>query len=148
MPLTPVQGRFTATYSRRFTDGWEFGNLLGGIMALQLQVLSGHVPATLGDVVTFTFNPGNFVATTGLLLYMINTRQGNRGYRIDLNGKEGDLFSLPPGSHFATLAMAISPIGFGVNTLQFVSVGPSEPPMDILHVVVLFDDTLRKTVKN
>ena len=117
-------------------------------MALQLAVLRGHVPATLGDVVTFTFNTGNFAAEAGLLLYMINTREGDRGYRIDLNGQEGDLFSLPPGSHFATLAMAISPIGTGMNRLQFVSVGQSGPPMDILHVVVLFDDTLEKTVTN
>src|SRR5262249_12284685 len=110
--------------------------------ALRLAVLSGHVPATLGDVVTFNFDsPGEErIRPTGVLFYMINTREGNRGYTIDVNGQQGDLWSLPPGSHYATLCTSVEPLNsFRNNVLQFRSVGPTQPPMDILHVVLLYE---------
>jgi hypothetical protein len=110
--------------------------------ALRLAVLSGHIPATLGDVITFNFDPPGEerIKETGVLFYMINTRDGNRGYRIDVNGHEGDLWSLPPGSHYATLCTSVGPLNrVNNNVLQFRSVGPTDPPMDILHVVLLYE---------
>ena len=110
--------------------------------ALRLAVLSGHVPQSLNQPITFNFDPPGDprIMPTGVLSYMINTRDGNRGYTIDVNGVQGDLWSLPPGSHYTTLSTSVGPLKmFGANVFQFTPVGPTQPPMDILHVILLYE---------
>jgi hypothetical protein len=102
--------------------------------------ISGAVPNTLGDVVTIPFGlpvvPRNGV---GILFYMVDTREGNRVYRIDMNGQPFSQIALPIGDYFATLHTSVGQLG-RVNNLQFESIGPSVPPLDILNIVLFYED--------
>ena len=102
--------------------------------------ITGAVPVTLGEVVTLAVGlPDVPSGGVGLLFYMIDTREGNRTYRIDMNGQPFSQIALPPGDYFATLHTRVGQLG-QVNNLQFESIGPSAPPLDILNVVLFYED--------
>jgi hypothetical protein len=107
---------------------------------LRYKMISGATPATLGEVVTFTFGlPSIPQNGTGILFYMIDTREGNRNYRIDINGSEQCKISLPIGSYFATLHTEVGHLGLA-NVVQFESEGAPGPPLDILNVALLYEE--------
>ena len=89
--------------------------------------LSGHVPDTLGEVVEYSFNPGNVLGDFGFLSYMIDT-QGGSGYGIDLvfrgTGTEQRMkaisISLPPVRLYTSLITVIPLRDNLPNRVQFV----------------------------
>src|SRR4030095_3572677 len=106
----------------------------------KFKVISGEIPSTLGEVVTFNFELPTMPRTeTGLLSYMVDTREGNRGYRINLNGHLQSRISLPTGDHFAVLHSAVEHLG-QANALQFESDGVPGPSLNILNVVLFYED--------
>ena len=116
-------------------------------------ILSDHVPRTLtaqGEPVEFRFTIGQALGY-GILFYMLNGQGAEGwGYTIDLNDRQGNLFSLPPVrlycSFCSTLGPPLEPLRDfsntsnnprGLNTLRFTPVGAG-PPLDILHVVIQY----------
>src|SRR5262245_48813525 len=112
-------------------------------MATLYCMLSDHVQRALGNRYgqrgTFTFNPGAAPVGYGVLFYMLDG-QGGRGYRIDLNEREGPLYSTPPIRLYTTLHTTLGPplekFKHDTNHLHFTAVGAG-PPINILHVVLL-----------
>ena len=103
--------------------------------------ISGAVPGTLGEVVSFSFRaPTTPRDNAGLLFYMIDTREGNRVYRINMNGVEQSQIALPPGDYFATLHTHVGNVEGGDNVVQFESPGQAVPTLDILNVVLFYED--------
>jgi hypothetical protein len=112
---------------------WEDG-------IVKFKLITGAVPETLGEVVTLNFGLADPPKSgTGLLFYMVDTREGDRAYRIDMNGNMECKIVLPRGNNFATLHTKIGHIG-RVNVLQFESEGALGAPLDILNVVLLYGD--------
>jgi hypothetical protein len=106
-------------------------------MALRFVPISGAVPSTLGEVVTFNFGlPGVPRNGVGYLFYMVDTRDGDHTYRIEINGNEECKIALPHGNNFATLNTEVGHLG-RANVLSFESDGG--PPVDILNVVLFCD---------
>jgi hypothetical protein len=104
------------------------------------KVISGAVPETLtsGQAVTFNFGlPDVPDRGSGLLFYMVDTREGEHAYRIEISGSFQCKIALPKGNNFATLHTPIGHLG-QVNVLQFASEG-GVAPVDILNVVLFYD---------
>jgi hypothetical protein len=107
---------------------------------LRYKVITGATPHTLGEVVTLNFGLPNVPRRgTGLLFYMVDTREGDRAYRIDINGNAQSKIALPPGNNFATLHTEVGHLGTA-NVLQFESEGALGAPVDILNVVLFYED--------
>jgi hypothetical protein len=102
-------------------------------------ILSDHIPLQLSDdgPVEFSFLVGRVIGY-GTLFYMLDG-EGGRGYRVDLNGRQGPLFSPPPVRLYCSFCTTLGPplqlLKDGRNKLQFTSVGAG-PPLHILHVVL------------
>jgi hypothetical protein len=113
--------------------------------------LSDHIPLTLtaqGEPVEFEFQVGRALGH-GILFYMLDG-EGGLGYTIDLNGRQGPLFSTPPVRLYCSFCTTLGPpleplrdfsdtsnMPRGLNRLQFTPVGAG-PPLNILHVVVQY----------
>ena len=107
-------------------------------MTLRFIPISGAVPSTLGEVVTFNFGlPGVPRKGVGYLFYMVDTRDGDHAYRIQMNGNFECKIALPKGNNFATLNTEVGHLG-QANVLSFESDGVG-PPVDILNVVLFCD---------
>jgi hypothetical protein len=106
-------------------------------MSLNYKVISGATPSTLGDVVTFNFGlPSAPKGGTGMLFYMVDTREGDHAYRVEINCNTECKIALPPGNNFATLNTEVGHLG-QANVLSFESDGVG-PPVDILNVVLFY----------
>jgi hypothetical protein len=106
-------------------------------MSVKFEVISGAEPQTLGQVVTFNFGlPEVPEKGTGMLFYMVDTREGNHAYRVLINGNFECKISLPEGNNFATLNTEVGHLGVA-NVLSFESDGG--PPVDILNVVLFYE---------
>lgn len=105
---------------------------------MPFKVIIGAVPVTLGEVVTIPFALPENARGVGILFYMVDTREGNRTYRIDINGQGFSQIALPAGNNFATLHTFVGQLR-RANNLQFESVGPADPPLDILNVVLFYE---------
>jgi hypothetical protein len=99
-------------------------------------------PVTLdNDPVTFTFRLDSIVSPDGVLFYMIDTRDGDRTYRVTVNSEFASQIALVPGEHFfATLNNRVANLKED-NTLVFEPAGGSAP-VDILNIVVLYSRTV------
>jgi hypothetical protein len=103
-----------------------------------VKYITGAVPETLGEVVSLRFElrpPPK--SGKGLLFYMVDTREGDRAYRIDVNGNPQCSIVLPRGNNFATLHTEVGNLKFE-NVLQFESEGAIGAPVGILNVVLLY----------
>jgi hypothetical protein len=108
-------------------------------MSVKFKVISGATPGTLVDVVTFNFGlPTVPSGGTGMLFYMVDTREGNHSYRVQINGNIEANIALPSGNNFATLHTGIGHLG-QANVLSFESNGAA-PPVDILNVVLFYEE--------
>src|SRR5262245_58251061 len=109
------------------------------------RILSDHIPLTLGGgLLEFTFKLAPPVLGRGIVFYMLDG-QGGRGYRIDLNGQQGPLFSTPPIRLYGSFCTVLGELKSGVtnadtNVLQFISVGTG-PPLNLLHIVLSFNNS-------
>ena len=107
-------------------------------MPLTFEVISGATPQTLGEVVTFNFGLANPPRKgTGMLFYMVDTREGDHSYRVQINGSTECKIALPKGNNFATLNTEVGHLG-QANVLSFESDGAG-PPVDILNVVLFYE---------
>jgi hypothetical protein len=107
-------------------------------MSLKFELISGAVPGTLGQEVTFNFGLQDAPDSgTGMLFYMVDTREGNHTYRVQINGNDECKIALPAGDNFATLNTEVGHLG-QANVLSFESDGDG-PPVDILNVVLFYD---------
>lgn len=107
-------------------------------MAMHLEVISGDIPSTLGDVVALNVGLPNVpTGGRGILFYMVDTRDGDHVYRVEVNGNTECQIALPSGNNFATLNTPIGHLG-RANVISFVSVGGG-PPIDILNVVLFYE---------
>src|SRR3954447_14283363 len=88
-------------------------------MSMQFKVISGAVPSTLGEVVTFNFGlPGVPKKGTGYLFYMVDTRDGDHAYRVMINGNTECKIALPKGNNFGTFNTGVGHLG-AANVLSF-----------------------------
>jgi hypothetical protein len=93
----------------------------------------------LGDRLNFAVGlpkvPKNGV---GILFYIVDTREGDRLYRVDVNGQPFSRIALPVGNCFMTLHTQVGQLG-QANNISFESEGQPGPPVDILNVVLFFE---------
>ena len=105
---------------------------------LSFKEIIGATPATLGETASFQFSLSEPPRSgEGILFYMVDTRDGERAYRIHINGTEQCKIVLPRGNNFATLHTKVGHLG-QANVLQFESEGPSSPPVDILNIILFY----------
>lgn len=104
----------------------------------KIKFITGAVPETLGEVVNLKFQLP-FGKGEGLLFYMVDTREGDRAFRIDVNGNPQAKIVLPKGNNFATLHTKVENLTHN-NVLQFESEGGPGAPLDILNVVLFYGD--------
>jgi hypothetical protein len=96
-------------------------------MSANFKVISGAVPSTLGEVVNFNFGlPSIPKGGVGMLFYMVDTREGDHVYRVEMNGNTECKIALPKGNNFATLNTPVGHLG-QANVLSFETDGDGPP---------------------
>ena len=106
-----------------------------------IKFITGATPHTLGEVITLRFGlPDVPSGGVGVLFYMVDTRDGNRGYRVHMNGEPQSQIVLPAGNNFATLHTKVGHLGTA-NTLNFEAfdIGVPGGPVDILNVMLHYE---------
>jgi hypothetical protein len=108
-------------------------------MAL-FKVILGTIPATLNDEVTLPFDLPVEPAHGGVLFYMIDTRRGDRTYKITMNGEFEEEVVLPAGNYLCTLNTAVSNLRKRDNVLRFTSLaGNQHLELNLFNVVLLYE---------
>jgi hypothetical protein len=107
-------------------------------MTLRFKAISGAIPATLGESVSFNFDLDGAPRGVGILFYMVDTGEGNHAYRVKVNGNDQSAIVLPPGREFATLHTGVAQLHKSNNVLSFESDGTG-PPVDILNVALFYE---------